>query len=161
MSVELSIFFDIMIIMTSNIGQSYYLDPNLSDDAACELATNELNNTYRSEMLNRFNGRENILHFKRLPMEVIERIIRREIDKLNQSYSHRGYTIEIKDSCISTFCHDHYDIIRGARGLPGYIKTNVRPFIVNHILQNPHDQGVFKAIYNQHTHSFDMEFYKN
>ena len=154
-------FSDIMIIMTSNIGQSYYLDPNLSDEVACELATNELNNTYRSELLNRFNGRENILHFKRLPMEVIERIIRREIDKLNQSYSHRGYTIEIKDSCISTFCHDHYDIIRGARGLPGYIKTNVRPFIVNHILQNPHDQGVFKAIYNQQTHSFDMEFYKN
>lgn len=150
-----------MIIMTSNIGQSYYLDPNLSDEAACELATNELNNTYRSELLNRFNGRENILHFKRLPMEVIERIIRREIDKLNQSYSHRGYTIEIKDSCISTFCHDHYDIIRGARGLPGYIKTNVRPFIVNHILQNPQDQGVFKAIYNQQTHNFDMEFYKN
>ena len=77
-------FSDIMIIMTSNIGQSYYLDPNLSDEAACELATNELNNTYRSELLNRFNGRENILHFKRLPMEVIERIIRREIDKLNQ-----------------------------------------------------------------------------
>ncbi|WP_085165509.1 hypothetical protein [Gilliamella bombi] len=83
--------------------------------------------------------------------------IRREIDKLNQSHSHRGYTIEIKDSCISTFCHDHYDIIRGARGLSGYIKINVRPFIVNHILQNPQDQGVFKAIYNQQTHSFDME----
>lgn len=154
-------FSDIMIIMTSNIGQSYYLDPELSDEVAFQLATNELNNTYRSELLNRFNGRENILHFKRLPMQIIEKIIRREIDKLNQAYQPRGYSIEMQDACISAFCHEHYDIIRGARGLPGYIKANIRPFIVNHILQNPHDQGVFKAIYNQQTHSFDIEFSKN
>ncbi|MWP61933.1 AAA family ATPase [Gilliamella sp. Pas-s25] len=153
-------FSDIMIIMTSNIGQPYYLDPNLSNEAACELATNELNNTYRSELLNRFNGRENILHFKRLPMDVIERIICREIDKLNRAYQPRGVTVEISDSCISAFCHDHYDLIRGARGLPGYIKTNIRPFIVNHILQNPLDKGTFKAVYNQDTHSFDMTFCK-
>ena len=153
-------FSDIMIIMTSNIGQSYYLDPELSDEVACQLATNELNNTYRSELLNRFNGRENILHFKRLPMQIIEKIIRREIDKLNQAYQPRGYSIEMQDACISAFCHEHYDIIRGARGLPGYIKANIRPFIVNHILQNPHDQGVFKAIYNQQSHSFDIEFSK-
>ena len=154
-------FSDIMIIMTSNIGQPYYLDPNLSDEAARELATNELNNTYRSELLNRFNGRENIVHFKRLPMEVIEKIIRREIDKLNQAYQPRNLTIEVQDACLSAFCHDHYDIIRGARGLPGYIKANIRPFIVNHILQNPLDQGTFKIVYNQQTHSFDMEFCKN
>jgi ATP-dependent Clp protease ATP-binding subunit ClpB len=153
-------FSDIMIIMTSNIGQPYYLDPNLSDEAACELATNDLNNTYRSELLNRFNGRENILHFKRLPMVVIERIIRREIDKLNQAYQPRGFSVEISDSCISSFCHDHYDLIRGARGLPGYIKANIRPVIVNHILQNPHDKGAFKAVYNQQACSFDMTFCK-
>ncbi|WP_294615629.1 AAA family ATPase [uncultured Gilliamella sp.] len=154
-------FSDIMIIMTSNIGQAYYLDPELSDEVACELATNELNNTYRSELLNRFNGRENILHFKRLPMEIIEQIIQREIVKLNQAYQAHGFTIEIQDSCISAFCHEHYDIIRGARGLPGYIKTNIRPFIVNHILQHPQDQGTFTAVYNQLTHSFDMTFEKN
>ncbi|MWN31877.1 AAA domain-containing protein [Gilliamella sp. Pra-s65] len=153
-------FSDIMIIMTSNIGQPYYLDPNLTDEEARGLATNELNNTYRSELLNRFNGRENILHFKRLPMEVIEQIICREINKLNQAYQHRGFTIEISDSSISAFCHDHYDLIRGARGLPGYIKTNIRPFIVNHILQNPNDKGIFSAVYNQQTHSFDMTFCK-
>ncbi|XKM14227.1 AAA family ATPase [Orbaceae bacterium ac157xtp] len=154
-------FSDIMIIMTSNIGQTYYLDPTLSDEVACELATKDLNNTYRSELLNRFNGRENILHFKRLPMNVIERIIRREIDKLNQAYQPRGLSIDMQDACISAFCRDHYDLIRGARGLPGYIKTNIRPFIVNHILHNPHDRGVFNAIYNAELHRFDMSFSKN
>ncbi|WP_392551875.1 AAA family ATPase [Orbus wheelerorum] len=154
-------FSDIMIIMTSNIGQQYYLNTELSDDNAKELASSELNNTYRSELLNRFNGRENILHFKRLPLTVIERIIRREITKLNQSYQARGLSIEMNDSCISAFCYDHYDLIRGARGLPGYIKTNIRPIIVNHILHHPNDTGRFNALYNKDSHKFEITFSPN
>lgn len=60
-------FSDIIIIVTSNIGQQYYLDHNLSDDQAKALANEELNKTCRFELLNRVNGWENILHFKRLP----------------------------------------------------------------------------------------------
>lgn len=154
-------FSDIMIIMTSNIGQQYYLNTELSNEAAQELATNELNNTYRSELLNRFNGRENILHFKRLPIDVIERIIKREITKLNLSYQTKGLSIVMNDSCISAFCHDHYDLIRGARGLPGYIKTNIRPIIVNHILYHPNETGKFSAVYNSNSRKFEITFSPN
>lgn len=154
-------FSDIIIIMTSNIGQPYYLDPNLSDDDARNLATDELNKTYLSELLNRFNGRENILHFKRLPLEIIEKIIRREITKLNTSYQSKGLEIEMSDTCITNFCKDHYDLIRGARGLPGYIKANIRPIIVNHILANPQDRGKFGAFYNTEKKVFEMTFIKN
>lgn len=153
-------FSDIIIIMTSNIGQAYYLDPSLSDEDAKELANDELNRTYRSELLNRFNGRENILHFKRLPLHVIERIIQREILKLNESYQARGLDIEVQDSCISNFCQDHYDIIRGARGLPGYIKANIRPIMVNYILNNPNEKGTFCASYNTERKNFEVSFVK-
>lgn len=153
-------FSEIIIIMTSNIGQPFYLDPDLSDEEARAFATEELNKTYRSELLNRFNGRENILHFKRLPLEVIEKIIRREIHKLNQSYQARGLEIIMRDECITNFCHDHYDLIRGARGLPGYIKTNIRPVIVNHILSNPNDTGTFYAEYNLDAKKFEISFAK-
>lgn len=151
-------FSDIIIIMTSNIGQSYYLDTQLSDEEAKELATEELNKTYRSELLNRFNGRENILHFKRLQLNVIERIIHREIAKLNASYRDRNLAIEMSDSCISRFCHDHYDVVRGARGLPGYIKANMRPVIVNYILNNPNEKGKFCAKYNVECKNFEVSF---
>jgi len=153
-------FSEIIIIMTSNIGQPYYLDSSLSDDEAKDLASEELNRTYRSELLNRFNGRENILHFKRLSLEVIERIIRREINKLNASYQSRGLEIEMDDACITSFCKDHYDLIRGARGLPGYIKANIRPVIVNHILNNPNERGTFCAAYNTERQVFEISFCK-
>lgn len=153
-------FSETIIIMTSNIGQTYYLDADLSDETAIELANEELNKTYRSELLNRFNGRENILHFKRLPLEIIEKIIRREIEKLNASYQARGLEIVMRDECITNFCRDHYDLIRGARGLPGYIKTNIRPIIVNHILNNPNDVGTFYAEYNLEQQKFEISFMK-
>lgn len=153
-------FSDIIIIMTSNIGQSYYLDPNLSDEEAKNLANEELHKTYRSELLNRFNGRENILHFKRLPVKVIERIIHREIAKLNASYQIRDLAVEMSDSCISSFCQDHYDVVKGARGLPGYIKANMRPVIVNYILNNPDEKGTFYATYNMSRKNFEVSFVK-
>ncbi|CAK7069957.1 MAG: Chaperone protein ClpB [Desulfovibrio sp.] len=151
-------FSDIIIIMTSNIGQAYYLDPSLSDEEARVLATEELNKTYRSELLNRFNGRENILHFKRLPREVIEKIVRREIAKLNESYRTRGVAVEMADACIANFCQDHYDVIRGARGLPGYIKTNMRPIIVNYLLGQPGKEGTFYAHYDVKRKNFEVSF---
>jgi len=154
-------FSDIIIIMTSNIGQPYYLDMNLSDEAAKELATEELNRTYRSELLNRFNGRENILHFKRLPLAVIEKIIHREINKLRKSYKERNLDIMVSDACIHNFCRDHYDPVRGARGLPGYIKTNLRPVMVNHILLNPDAAGKFCLSYNTDAKVFEIVFEKS
>jgi len=154
-------FSETIIIMTSNIGQTYYLDSSLSDEEAIEKANEELCKTYRSELLNRFNGRENILHFHRLSMGVIERIIKREITKLNNSYTEKGLSINIGDNDISNFCKDHYDVIRGARGLPGYIKANLRPIIVNHILEYPNDKGVFETKYNTETKTFEVEFRKD
>lgn len=151
-------FSEIIIIMTSNIGQKYYLDKSLSDEAAKGLATEELNSTYRSELLNRFNGRENILHFKRLSLDIIEKIIHREISKMNASYEPKGIKLEISSNCVAEFCHDHYDVIRGARGLPGYIKANLRPIVVNHLLTNAGEKGTFITHYNTESKKFEVTF---
>lgn len=151
-------FSETIIIMTSNIGQTYYLNKELSDEEAKALASEELNNTYRSELLNRFNGRENILHYKRLSMDIIQKIIQREIDKLNVSYESKNIRLEISRECIAEFCHDHYDIKIGARGLPGYIKANLRPIIVNHQLENPNQGGIFEVKYNTESQTFNVTF---
>ena len=153
-------FSETIIIMTSNIGQTYYLDASISDDEAVEKANEELCKTYRSELLNRFNGRENILHFKRLTMNTIQKIVKREIDKINNVYTEKGLSINITNDDISNFCKDHYDVIRGARGLPGYIKANLRPIIVNHILEYPNDKGIFKVSYDNETQTFNVVFEK-
>lgn len=151
-------FSETIIVMTSNIGQKYYLDDKLTDEEAKGFATVELDETYRSELLNRFNGRENILHFKRLPKNIIEKIIKREISKLNKSYEVRNIVLEISDETVTEFVDAHYDPKRGARGLPGYIKANLRPIIVNHILNNPNQTGTFNVSFDKEKLTFVVGF---
>ena len=151
-------FSETIIIMTSNIGQKYYLDASLSNEETINLANKELGETYRSELLNRFNGRENIFHFNRLEMSTIEKIVKREINNLDFNYARQGIHVNIDDQSISAFCEDHYDVIRGARGLPGYIKATLRPIIVNYLLNCPGITGTFNVKYDIDEKGFVVNF---
>ena len=152
-------FSEAIIVMTSNIGQKYYLDMSLTDEESKERANEELCNTYRSELLNRFNGRENIFHFRRLDMKTIERIIRREISNLAEAYKDK-LCIQMSDEQIHNFCVDQYDPIRGARGLPGFIKAHLRPKLVDTMLNcNLVDsKPAFWVNYNKETKEFELDF---
>lgn len=152
-------FSEAIIIMTSNIGQKYYLDMTLTDEEAKEKANEELTSIYRSELLNRFNGRENIFHFRRLGMKTIERIVKREITNLTESYKDK-LCIQMSDEQIHNFCVDQYDPIRGARGLPGFIKAHLRPKLVDTMLNcnSVDSKPVFWVNYNKDTKEFELDF---
>lgn len=149
-------FADAIIIMTTNIGQPHFLDPTLSSDEAEAAAIDDLGNTYRSEFLNRFAGRQNILCFKPLGLDSIARITRREIASLNAVYGEKGIPVEIDDADLMAFCTAQYDPRVGARGLPGFITANLEPVIVNSILENPDHRGTAVIRYNSETGQFDV-----
>ncbi|MCE2571885.1 AAA family ATPase [Motilimonas eburnea] len=136
-------FSDAIILMTTNIGQPHFLDQNLSFDQAVAETMKELDQVYRPEFLNRFNGRENIVCFNRLDLAVVEKIARREIDKLNHQIKASGkkIIINVSDQTLADICKDIYVPAIGARGLPGYITTRIKPAVANTLLQTPHAQG--------------------
>lgn len=150
-------FSEAIIVMTSNIGQKYYLDTNLTEEESQEKANEELCKTYRSELLNRFNGRENIFHFKRLSMETIQKIVKREITNLSKAYE-EDMCIQMSDSEIEEFCKDQYDPIKGARGLPGFIKAHLRPKLVDEMLHNNSERPAFWIRYNKETKDFYFDY---
>jgi ATP-dependent Clp protease ATP-binding subunit ClpB len=127
-------FSDSIIIMTTNIGQPHFLNADLTVPERVAAAIDEIGKTYRSEFLNRFAGRQNIMCFNTLDLPSIEKIVRREFDNIDRTYSHDGIRIVLPDADLKAFCKAHYDPAIGARGLPGYIQTNVEPIIVNRIL---------------------------
>lgn len=150
-------FSEAIIIMTSNIGQKYYLDMTLTDEEAKEKANEELTSIYRSELLNRFNGRENIFHFKRLGMDTIEKIVRREITNLAKAYKDK-LGIQMSDEDIHNFCVDQYDPIRGARGLPGFIKAHLRPKLVDTMLYTNTEKLALWIKYDTQAKDFILDF---
>ncbi len=135
-------FSNAYIGFTTNIGQAHFLDTTLSDEQAEALAVEELKKSYRSEFLNRFAGRQNILCYKRLGVGAIEKIVAREIKSINENYGEQGITVNVTPQDVKAFCQAKYDPTSGARGLPGYLQANLEPIIVNSLLEHPDRRGV-------------------
>ncbi|MCB9992014.1 MAG: ATP-dependent Clp protease ATP-binding subunit [Rhodospirillales bacterium] len=146
-------FSEAVIIMTTNIGQKKFLDPALSYDDAVQETMIELDDVYRPEFLNRFNGRQNIVCFNALDLPVIEKIARREIEKLNLQIKSQGKNlqIEIDEDSLAAICRDHYTPANGARGIPGYFTTQIHPVVANTMLESEQAQGVMKVFYDPQT----------
>lgn len=151
-------FADSMVIMTTNIGQTFFLDDTLSSSEAEKLANVELDSIYRPEFLNRFAGRQNIVCFNRLELDSIEKIVKREMSALSRAYKDNGLDISFSDQSIEDFCSDHYQARHGARGLQGYVVANIEPLIVNLILENKVKASHLELVYDKNTKAFDAVF---
>lgn len=151
-------FSDSIIIMTTNIGQPHFLNDAFGYDETMDHVIDELGQHFRPEFLNRFNGRENLIGFKKLELPSIERIVAREIGDLAQAYTAHGVTVNVPADVISTFCQHKYNPITGARGLPGFINSNLEPRIVNALLDgNARPGSVFNVGYDIAGSTFTIE----
>lgn len=148
-------FSDAIIIMTTNLGQPHFLDPKLSVEEANTEALKEVEKTYRSEFLNRFSGRQNIICFNKLDLPSIEKIVRREFDSIDRTYAQEGIKVEVAEADLKAFCKGHYDPAIGARGLPGFIQANIEPIIVNMILDSD-KRGKLELAYNPKRAAFEI-----
>lgn len=148
-------FNNAIVVMTTNIGQQHFLQDDF--DEAKKAANEELNSTYRSEFLNRFNGRENIYCFMKLDLDSMQRIVRREINSIDNAYVEQGIKTTVNDDDIASFCMAKYDPTMGARGLPGYIKANLEPIIVNNLLGKPNVKGELIVHFNAEKKAFDAQ----
>jgi ATP-dependent Clp protease ATP-binding subunit ClpB len=151
-------FADSIVLMTTNIGQPHFLNPELNFDQAKVEAVAELGQTYRSEFLNRFNGRQNILCFNRLNVESIQKIVHREISNIDVIYREQGIGTVISEEDLVMFCRDHYDPTLGARGLPGYLQSNLEPVLVNRLLEKPDSRATLNVGYDQTSRQFTYGF---
>ncbi|MEJ2589930.1 MAG: AAA family ATPase [Candidatus Thiodiazotropha sp.] len=142
-------FRDSIILMTTNIGTPHFLRE--ADFAVAEaLALEDLDNTYRPEFLNRFNGRQNIVCFNTLSLPVIEMIARREIGKLSRMVqaSLSALDVAMADAPLAAMCRDHYRPVNGARGITGYIDGVIKPEIANTVLFSADAEGTIHIDYD-------------
>lgn len=120
-------FGDVVMPMTTNIGADHALrvgtgPGDITEDEAYELTIRDLKKAFRTEFLNRFEGRENIILFRKLNMDTIEKIVFREIARINAFYAARAIEVRFPEAQLREFCDKTYSPEIGARGLPGRIK---------------------------------------
>lgn len=139
-------FSDCLMPFTTNIGQEHMLNPALSDTEAYERTMHDLEQFFKPEFLNRFEGRENILVFRRLEINSIKRIANRELDRINANYA-PAVSAAFSNGDLNAFCEKVYDPRIGARGIPGRIKT-VEGFIVDKLLQDESFKGTMNITFD-------------
>jgi ATP-dependent Clp protease ATP-binding subunit ClpB len=119
-------FRNTVIIMTSNIGSLYLLD-GLTDDGdigheARDRVMGELRSQFRPEFLNRV---DEIVMFKPLTLEEIERIVDLQIADVHSRLAGRRLALELTDEGRALIARQGYDPVYGARPLRRFIQREV------------------------------------
>src|ERR1700730_17257136 len=123
-------FRNTVIIMTSNIGSMYLLE-GLTDSGeirpdARDLVMGELRSHFRPEFLNRV---DEIVLFKPLTLEEIERIVDLQIADVRRRLADRRLTVELTEAARALIAEQGYDPVYGARPLRRYIQREVETMI--------------------------------
>ena len=135
-------FKNTIIIMTSNIGSPYLLegitpDGEISEQARTAVET-ELRSHFRPEFLNRL---DEIILFKPLTKENIDKIIDLQIADLNRRLASQNLTITLTEEAKQYVTEQGYDPVYGARPLKRYVQRNVETLAAKYILSGEVHEG--------------------
>jgi ATP-dependent Clp protease ATP-binding subunit ClpB len=125
-------FKDCIIIMTTNIGTTHFLNDEIAFEDSKELAFADLREQYRPEFLGRFGG--NIYCFQRLDQTVLSTIARKDIDRINSLVTEHKIEITISDQDLKALIDAKYVPREGARSVLGYIDRNITSGLADLVL---------------------------
>ncbi|WP_405607944.1 ATP-dependent chaperone ClpB [Streptomyces sp. NBC_01508] len=135
-------FRNTVIIMTSNIGSSHLLDGATAEGEikpeARELVMAELRGHFRPEFLNRV---DDIVLFKPLGLDQIERIVELQFNELRERLAERRIGVELTPGARDLIAHQGFDPVYGARPLRRYISHEVETLIGRALLRGDVDDG--------------------
>jgi len=155
-------------ILTSNVGQPYFLDPDLTFEEASVKAVRTLWNQdpdtgkpladnvgedgvpmqgFRPELLNRF--KKNIFCFNRLEDGTVKLIAAKSLKELNGFLEENGsgVRVEMDDKDLTEMCKQQYDPKEGARIVQGYIEDNIGTPAADVMLDYPETPGTVQISY--------------
>ncbi|MEA2216272.1 MAG: ATP-dependent Clp protease ATP-binding subunit ClpB, partial [Solirubrobacteraceae bacterium] len=135
-------FRNTVVIMTSNIGSLHLLD-GVTDtgeirDPARELVMGELRSQFRPEFLNRV---DEIVLFKPLTLQEIERIVELQIADVRARLADRRVELELSDAATQLIAREGYDPVYGARPLRRFIQREVETRIGRALISGEIGEG--------------------
>jgi ATP-dependent Clp protease ATP-binding subunit ClpB len=135
-------FRNTVIIMTSNIGAEYLMtgastdgdiDPETRDRVMAELRAH-----FRPEFLNRV---DDIILFRRLTLQQIEKIVDLQVEELRHRLAERGTKLELDEDARRLIAEHGYDPVYGARPLRRYLAHELETRIGRALLSGELNEG--------------------
>ncbi|MCD6490024.1 MAG: ATP-dependent chaperone ClpB [Thermodesulfobacterium sp.] len=131
-------FKNTIIIMTSNVGSSYFQDISLSRKEIEDKIFELMKATFRPEFLNRI---DEIIVFNNLTRDDIIKIVDIQIKYLNKRLAEKGMFLELTDKAKELLATYGYDPVFGARPLKRTIQKYIENPLALKILEGAFDEG--------------------
>jgi ATP-dependent Clp protease ATP-binding subunit ClpB len=131
-----------VIIMTSNIGSIHLLEGITASGEIPEdvrgRVMGDLRGHFRPEFLNRV---DEIVLFKPLTLQEIERIVELQIDDVRRRLTDRRLTLDLEPAACELIAREGYDPVYGARPLRRFIQREVETRIGRALLSGEIHDG--------------------
>ena len=131
-------FRNTILILTSNLGSQYLIDPLASDEEKREKVMATVRSAFRPEFLNRL---DDIVMFKALTAEELAQIVDIQLARLNARLEPRRITIDVTDEAKKWLGDTGFDPIYGARPLRRLIQTTLEDQLAKKLLSGEIHDG--------------------
>jgi ATP-dependent Clp protease ATP-binding subunit ClpB len=131
-------FKNTVIIMTSNVGSSYLMEPGLSHEEMRRRVLEALRVHFRPEFLNRL---DEIVIFHSLSREQIRDIVQIQVERLKKLLRGRHLELELTPAAAEELAEAGYDPVYGARPLKRLIQRLIQDPLALALLEGQFHDG--------------------
>ncbi len=115
-------FRNVILVMTSNIGSHFLVDPLLTDEAKREAVMGMVRASFKPEFLNRL---DEVVIFDPLSTEELARIVELQVRALSARLADRRITLEVTEAAKEWLALSGYDPAYGARPLRRLVQREI------------------------------------
>ncbi|MFI6321383.1 ATP-dependent chaperone ClpB [Nonomuraea sp. NPDC050556] len=124
-------FRNTILILTSNIGSQYLVDPKLENGAKRDAVMNAVRTAFKPEFLNRL---DDVILFDALGTSELEKIVDLQVRRLADRLADRRLTLEVTPAARDWLAMTGYDPMYGARPLRRLVQSAIGDKLAKAIL---------------------------
>ncbi|MHA7157257.1 ATP-dependent chaperone ClpB [Glutamicibacter endophyticus] len=124
-------FRNTILILTSNLGSQFLVDPALDEATKKEAVMNVVNASFKPEFLNRL---DEVIMFDPLSLEELGSIVQLQIDALSARLSERRLELDVDDAAREWLALTGYDPAYGARPLRRLVQREIGDRLAKELL---------------------------
>ena len=124
-------FRNVILVMTSNLGSQFLIDPTLTREAQHEGVMATVRGTFKPEFLNRL---DEIVIFDPLSKEELAQIVDLQVASFSKRLADRRITLSVTDAARQWLADEGYDPAYGARPLKRLVQKEVGDQLAKELL---------------------------
>ncbi|WP_324701782.1 ATP-dependent chaperone ClpB [Micrococcus sp. HOU01] len=131
-------FRNVILILTSNLGSQFLVDPTLDEAAKRESVMSVVRGAFKPEFLNRL---DEIVLFDALTVAELTRIVDLQVESLQARLTDRRLTLEVSDAAKAWLAETGFDPAYGARPLRRLVQREIGDQLARALLAGEITEG--------------------